>query len=637
MNRKSRLTLLPALLATTALLSLASGAEAATIAVGTTTDVSASECTLRNAITAANTNAMSGACTAGAGSIDVIDLTSLGGTITLGSALPDITSAMSLQGPGAGALQVSGNDSVRVFRIVNGATAMSGLTVAHGRCSFGCGIQNNNSTLTLDGVTVDHNVASVAGGANAFPQGGGIVNNNGDVTLTLSTVSNNSAKATGATGQNAPTGGGIYNQQGTIRVVSSTISGNDSTAVAGAGGSTNASGGGISNQDTLNVLRSTISGNSATASGAGNNAANGGGVTNSNSMAVHVTIDGSTVSGNAARATGGSFNSSQAGGFNVYGASFALTSSTISGNSATVGANLQIFVMATAKNTIISNPLGGGADCSGTLTSQGFNLTDGAGCGFTQAGDRQNTDPLLDPNGLADNGGPTRTITPLARSLAIDGGLSSTGESIDQRGAGRPYDSDAYANVTSGDGTDIGAVEVQAPPETSITSGPADETVTRIATQSIEFNSSEARSTFECAIDGGGFSPCSSPFTTSQLSDGQHTFAVRAVDAAEGPDATPASRSFRVDTAAPQTTIKKGPKRKITKSKVKFTFGGSEAGSTYECKLDKSAFAPCSSPLKLKHVKPGKHVLSVRAVDAAGNVDATPAKQKFKTVKKART
>jgi hypothetical protein len=57
---------------------------------------------------------------------------------------------------------------------------------------------------------------------------------------------------------------------------------------------------------------------------------------------------------------------------------------------------------------------------------------------------------------------------------------------------------------------------------------------------------------------------------------------------------------------------------------VKLTFTASETGSTFQCALNKAKFAPCSSPLKVKSKK-GKNRFQVRAVDAAGNVDATPA------------
>jgi hypothetical protein len=93
-----------------------------------------------------------------------------------------------------------------------------------------------------------------------------------------------------------------------------------------------------------------------------------------------------------------------------------------------------------------------------------------------------------------------------------------------------------------------------------------------------------------------------------------------------GPGATTPAK----DTKAPETTIVKKPKKKSAKRKVKFTFTSSEPGSTFECKLDKAKkYTRCKSPLKRK-LKPGKHKFSVRAIDRAGNSDATPAVWKFK-------
>ena len=83
------------------------------------------------------------------------------------------------------------------------------------------------------------------------------------------------------------------------------------------------------------------------------------------------------------------------------------------------------------------------------------------------------------------------------------------------------------------------------------------------------------------------------------------------------------------DGIAPNTALGKHPKAKSHKHKVKFTFSSTESGSTFRCKLDKGAFKACTSPFK-KTVSTGKHSFEVEAVDTSGNVDATPAKFKFK-------
>jgi Tol biopolymer transport system component len=90
------------------------------------------------------------------------------------------------------------------------------------------------------------------------------------------------------------------------------------------------------------------------------------------------------------------------------------------------------------------------------------------------------------------------------------------------------------------------------------------------------------------------------------------------------------------DQTPPQTTITKGPKKKLAKRKAKVFFESNEANSTFECKLDKGAFAPCASPHRYKRLKPKRHRISVRAIDAAGNVDPSPAQARFKVKKKKR-
>jgi 6-phosphogluconolactonase (cycloisomerase 2 family) len=85
------------------------------------------------------------------------------------------------------------------------------------------------------------------------------------------------------------------------------------------------------------------------------------------------------------------------------------------------------------------------------------------------------------------------------------------------------------------------------------------------------------------------------------------------------------------DLDAPNTRLTKKPKKETTKRKANFRFKSNEAGSTFECKLDRKKFKLCDSPFK-KKVKVSKHKFKVRAIDSAGNVDPTPAKRKWKVV-----
>jgi len=85
------------------------------------------------------------------------------------------------------------------------------------------------------------------------------------------------------------------------------------------------------------------------------------------------------------------------------------------------------------------------------------------------------------------------------------------------------------------------------PPETTIDSGPSGTVDSRSA--SFAFSSTESGSTFECSLDGVAFAACSSPNSYVNLSDGSHTFQVRATDVAGNTDATPAECTWTVATA----------------------------------------------------------------------------------------
>jgi hypothetical protein len=84
---------------------------------------------------------------------------------------------------------------------------------------------------------------------------------------------------------------------------------------------------------------------------------------------------------------------------------------------------------------------------------------------------------------------------------------------------------------------------------------------------------------------------------------------------------------------APDTNITRKPQQKTRNTTASFQFSSATTGATFECKLDKEAFAPCTSPATYV-VKRGKHTFQVRAKDADGNVDATPAKFSWGVKKK---
>jgi hypothetical protein len=144
------------------------------------------------------------------------------------------------------------------------------------------------------------------------------------------------------------------------------------------------------------------------------------------------------------------------------------------------------------------------------------------------------------------------------------------------------------------------------------------------------------------AAEGAELKSCEGPVASGAAVDtatlGTHTFDVDAEDSLGGKTSKESSYTVvaKALPVAPNTILGSHPKKTIKskkkKVKVKFTFSSDVAGATFECKLDKGSFAPCTSP-KTYRVKPGKHIFSVEAF-GAGGPDQTPATFKFKVKKK---
>lgn len=159
-------------------------------------------------------------------------------------------------------------------------------------------------------------------------------------------------------------------------------------------------------------------------------------------------------------------SASSSGGISNFGTKVTVVSSTFAGNSAAFFGDSILqnpsTPAATLRNTILASA---GANCvvppGGPITDGGYNIDNGTSCGFSAANNsKPSTDPKLDPNGLQDNGGLTETIALQEGSPAIDQG-KSFGTNRDQRGESRPHDFAEIDNATDGDGSDIGALEVQ--------------------------------------------------------------------------------------------------------------------------------------------------------------------------------
>jgi hypothetical protein len=172
------------------------------------------------------------------------------------------------------------------------------------------------------------------------------------------------------------------------------------------------------------------------------------------------------------------------------------------------------------------------------------------------------------------------------------------------------------------------------PPDTVFLSGPTG-TITD-NTPTFTFDSTEQPATFQCSVDGGSMQTCTSPYTSGPLPDGPHTLAVQATDGSLNVDPTPATRSFTVDTTAPDTAIGSHPKPKTKSRKATFSFSSTETGSAFLCSYDGLPYASCSGSFTTPKMKPGKHRFDVIATDAVGNRDPSAATFLWKIVKRRR-
>jgi hypothetical protein len=109
-----------------------------------------------------------------------------------------------------------------------------------------------------------------------------------------------------------------------------------------------------------------------------------------------------------------------------------------------------------------------------------------------------------------------------------------------------------------------------------------------------------------------------------ELTLGQHTLRVRALDESGFFDPTPASYTWTI-VPTPDTFITAGPTDNTRETSASFSFVSDVAGATFQCALDGGSFEACTSPVELTDLSVGWHQLAVRAVDAAGHVDPGPA------------
>ncbi|MGH2905162.1 MAG: adventurous gliding motility protein AgmC [Solirubrobacterales bacterium] len=193
--------------------------------------------------------------------------------------------------------------------------------------------------------------------------------------------------------------------------------------------------------------------------------------------------------------------------------------------------------------------------------------------------------------------------------------------------------SDAAGNTSPASNTVNVTIDASAP-QTSIDSHPA--SVTNDNTPSFTFSADES-STFECNLDSAGWNTCSSPLNMSALADGNHTFQVRAIDASNNTDATPASFSWKIDTDAPAAPVVTGPAEgSTTNDSTPHITGTAEANSTVNVLIDGSPVGTATAngsgnwsfdaPAALAD---GAHTVSASATDAAGNTGPTSSDTHF--------
>jgi hypothetical protein len=452
------------------------------------------------------------------------------GTIGLEAELPEINGALSIVGPGAAALDLRREAAPR-FRILTigpaATVTISGVTISNGVEERGGGIFSDG-VLTLNRVAVIGNEASDDGSTThgASAGGGGIHNRDGTLTLHESVVRDNRVVAEGVVDYAYTDGGGIYSY-GPLTVDRSTIAGNVAESLAPPGGVSAADGGG------LKVVNGPIA------------------------------VERSTVSDNSAIAEGGEEQTARGGG--VQGGSFALAGDTVTGNAAVaaetaLGANLDSFGTTSLRNTIVSAPRGDADSCGQPEGSGGFNLDEDGSCYLEMSSDLTAVIPGLDPI-LRMNGGATPTHALLPGGAAVDRG-NSFGSNIDQRGFDRPSDFPGVSDSEEGDGSDIGAFELQyspsapvpvrvvaipadsSPPNTRIVRAPVRVTFDRIA--KFRFASTEPQSRFQCKIDREKWRGCATPYKRKVSRAAKHLFKVRAIDRFGNVDPTPARFGWRV-------------------------------------------------------------------------------------------
>ena len=225
--------------------------------------------------------------------------------------------------------------------------------------------------------------------------------------------------------------------------------------------------------------------------------------------------------------------------------------------------------------------------------------------------DTQPTFKFTDPDGSAafqcslDGASFTGCTSPYQTPVLSDGPHTFAVRSIDSAG-----------NVSAATSY-TWTVNTSPPTAPTIDTKPSDPS--NSAQPSLSFSDSDSGVSFQCSLDGGAFSGCTSPSTTGPLTDGSHTFGVRSVNSL-GTASTATTYTWTIDTTPPPApTLTSTPPANDTSTSASFSFSDDEAGVTFECQLDSGSFSTCTSPAAYAGLTDGSHTFAVRARDAAGN------------------
>lgn len=388
-------------------------ASAAVITVNTIADENGAgaDCSLREAVQAANTDAAFGGCAAGAGADTIqFDAGVFGSaqTIDLGAGELAIITDITITGTGAKLLTVrnalAGN---RVFRVdgPNGALTLQNATVTGGSSSGDGGGIFSSGTLNL---TNAHITGNTTGGF-----GGGIAISGGSVNISGSTISNNTSNG-GAGGSSA--GGGIDNFQGTLTIANSTISGNIRTDGSGA-----SNGGGIfsTSAPSVTIMNSTITDNQVVPGSGAGGVAEGGLAT----ITVRNTIIAANRNNGGDPDVAGAFTSN---GYNLIGNAGTATGFTGTADQSGVS-NANANLGALADN--------GGQTPTHALLSGSFAIDKGDSSGAA-TDQRGQTRPFDNPSIANATGGDGADIGAFEVQTVTSAGVSVTGRVLTPRGTG---------------------------------------------------------------------------------------------------------------------------------------------------------------------------------------------------------